>query len=119
MTVHDFRLAEVVFPNGYSIDGRGEKLLRIDSSPDYESCKNMDFGELLSHIEYEHGWDIFALFPIKLDLFGESRFQLVLRDKDVMAVADNGDLVKPESLEAYNEELAKRSEKEEPDEEDA
>ena len=109
MTVHDFRLAEVVFPNGYSIDGRGEKLLRIDSSPDYESCKNMDFGELLSHIEYELGSDIFALFPIKLDLFGESRFQLVLRDKDVMAVADNGDLVEPERLEAYNEELAKRS----------
>lgn len=56
--------------------------------------------------------------PIKLDFFGESRFQLVLRNKDVMAVADNGDLAEPERLEAYNEELAKRS-KEEPDEEDA
>ena len=33
-----------------------------------------------------------------------------------MAVAHNGDLVEPERLEAYNEELAKRS-KEEPDEE--
>ena len=43
---------------------------------------------------------IFVLFPIKLDLFGESRFQLVLRNKDVMAVADNGDLVEPERLEA-------------------
>ena len=36
-----------------------------------------------------------------------------------MAVADNGDLVEPEKLEAYNEELAKRSKKEGSDEEDA
>lgn len=54
--------------------------------------------------------------PIKLDLFGKSRFQLVLRDKDVMAVDDNGDLVKPERLEAYHEELAKRSKKAKTDE---
>lgn len=116
MIVHDFRLAEVVFPGGYSIDGRGEKLLRIDSSLDYEPCKNMDFGELLSHIEYELGWDIFALFPIKLDLFGESKFQLVLRNKDVVTVADNGDLVEPDELDSVSEELARRAEKSEDDE---
>lgn len=112
MTVHDFRLAEVVFPNGYSIDGKGEKRFRWDESPEYTSYKNMDFGTMLANIEYDYGWDIFALLPIKIDAFGESRIQLVLRDKDVMAVAANGDLVKPEELDKVNAELAKRAKKE-------
>ena len=60
---------------------------------------------------------IFVLFPIKLDLFGESRFQLVLRNKNVMGVPITATSSSPRGLRPITKN-SPNALKEEPDAED-